>query len=122
MRRQQQMVDPQTLIPMPAPRLVVPEGVSVRLRVECAVCVGQTEIEERSEPRARLGPAESIVTEADRREAIQQAVRDASPGDVVLIAGKGHEKYQEIGGRKLAFDDIAVAREALEARRVKSRA
>jgi UDP-N-acetylmuramoyl-L-alanyl-D-glutamate--2,6-diaminopimelate ligase len=64
----------------------------------------------------------SIVTEADRREAILQAVRDASPGDVVLIAGKGHEKYQEIGGRKLAFDDIEVAREALEARRVRSRA
>ena len=64
----------------------------------------------------------SIVTEVDRREAILQAVRGASPGDVVLIAGKGHEKYQEIGGRRLAFDDIEVAREALEARRVKSRA
>jgi UDP-N-acetylmuramoyl-L-alanyl-D-glutamate--2,6-diaminopimelate ligase len=64
----------------------------------------------------------SIVTEVDRREAILQAVRGASPGDVVLIAGKGHEKYQEIGGRRLVFDDIDVAREALEARRVKSRA
>ena len=41
---------------------------------------------------------------------------------MVLIAGKGHEKYQEIGGRTLPFDDVAVAREALEARRVKSRA
>ena len=49
-------------------------------------------------------------------------MRGASPGDVVLIAGKGHEKYQEIGGRRQAFDDIEVAREALEARRVKSRA
>jgi UDP-N-acetylmuramoyl-L-alanyl-D-glutamate--2,6-diaminopimelate ligase len=64
----------------------------------------------------------SIVTAVDRREAILQAVRGASPGDVVLIAGKGHEKYQEIGGRRLAFDDIEVAQEALEARRVKSRA
>jgi len=64
----------------------------------------------------------SIVTEVDRRDAILQAVSGASPGDVVLIAGKGHEKYQEIGGRRLAFDDIEVAREALEARRVKSRA
>ena len=64
----------------------------------------------------------SIVTEADRREAIRQAVRGAGSGDVVLIAGKGHEKYQEIGGRRLTFDDIEVAREALEARRVKSRA
>jgi UDP-N-acetylmuramyl tripeptide synthase len=64
----------------------------------------------------------SIVTEVDRRGAILQAVHGASPGDVVLIAGKGHEKYQEIGGRRLAFDDIDVALEALEARRVKSRA
>jgi UDP-N-acetylmuramoyl-L-alanyl-D-glutamate--2,6-diaminopimelate ligase len=64
----------------------------------------------------------SIVTEVDRREAILQAVRGAAPGDVVLIAGKGHEKYQEIAGRQLPFDDIEVAREGLAARRVKSRA
>jgi UDP-N-acetylmuramoyl-L-alanyl-D-glutamate--2,6-diaminopimelate ligase len=64
----------------------------------------------------------SVVAEVDRREAILQAVRNAGPGDVVLIAGKGHEKYQEIAGRRIPFDDIAVAREALEARRVKSRA
>ena len=64
----------------------------------------------------------SIVTEVDRREAILQAVRNAGAGDVVLIAGKGHEKYQEVGGRRLPFDDIEVAREALEARRMKSRA
>ena len=64
----------------------------------------------------------SVVTEVDRREAILQAVRDAGAGDVVLIAGKGHEKYQEVAGRRLPFDDIEVAREALEARRVKSRA
>jgi UDP-N-acetylmuramoyl-L-alanyl-D-glutamate--2,6-diaminopimelate ligase len=38
----------------------------------------------------------------------------------VLVAGKGHEKYQEIGGQTLAFDDIEVAHEALEARRLKS--
>jgi UDP-N-acetylmuramoyl-L-alanyl-D-glutamate--2,6-diaminopimelate ligase len=62
----------------------------------------------------------SIVTEVDRREAILQAVRGAGAGDVVLIAGKGHEKYQEIAGRRFAFDDIEVAREALEARRVNS--
>ena len=57
----------------------------------------------------------------DRREAIERAVRRAGAGDVVLIAGKGHEKYQEVGGRVLPFDDVAVAREALEARRLKSR-
>jgi UDP-N-acetylmuramoyl-L-alanyl-D-glutamate--2,6-diaminopimelate ligase len=40
---------------------------------------------------------------------------------MVLIAGKGHEKYQEIAGKVHAFDDVAIAREALGARRVRSR-
>jgi UDP-N-acetylmuramoyl-L-alanyl-D-glutamate--2,6-diaminopimelate ligase len=62
-----------------------------------------------------------LLTVLDRRQAIGEAVRRAQAGDVVLIAGKGHEKYQEIGGTKVAFDDVAVAQEALEARRVKSR-
>jgi UDP-N-acetylmuramyl tripeptide synthase len=63
-----------------------------------------------------------VVTVTDRRDAIMQAIGSAGAEDVVLIAGKGHEKYQEVGGRRLAFDDIEVAREALEARRLKSRA
>jgi len=58
-----------------------------------------------------------VLTIADRREAIVYAVTHASAGDLVLLAGKGHEKYQDIGGRLLPFDDVAVAREALEARR-----
>jgi UDP-N-acetylmuramoyl-L-alanyl-D-glutamate--2,6-diaminopimelate ligase len=58
-----------------------------------------------------------VLAVVDRRDAIQYAVSHASAGDLVLVAGKGHEKYQEIGGRLLPFDDVAVAREALEARR-----
>ena len=55
--------------------------------------------------------AEAIV---ERREAIGSAIELARPGDVVVIAGKGHEQGQEFaGGRKLPFDDVAVAREAL---------
>jgi UDP-N-acetylmuramoyl-L-alanyl-D-glutamate--2,6-diaminopimelate ligase len=50
---------------------------------------------------------------ADRREAIGVAVRLAQPGDMVLIAGKGHEDYQIIGTRKFHFDDREVAREAI---------
>ena len=53
---------------------------------------------------------------ADRAEAIAAAVAEASPGDVILIAGKGHEDYQIVGDDKLPFDDRAVARQALEAR------
>jgi UDP-N-acetylmuramoyl-L-alanyl-D-glutamate--2,6-diaminopimelate ligase len=58
-----------------------------------------------------------VLTVLDRREAILRAVSLAAPGDLVLIAGKGHEKYQEAGGTTVPFDDVTVAREALEARR-----
>jgi UDP-N-acetylmuramoyl-L-alanyl-D-glutamate--2,6-diaminopimelate ligase len=56
----------------------------------------------------------------ERRDAIERAVREARPGDVVLIAGKGHEQYQEIGERVLPFDDVSVARDALTRRRTNS--
>ncbi|HZR24204.1 MAG TPA: cyanophycin synthetase, partial [Vicinamibacterales bacterium] len=58
-----------------------------------------------------------ILTIADRRAAITRAVELARPGDLVLIAGKGHEKYQVIGDKTLPFDDVAVARDALTKRR-----
>ncbi|QMW22380.1 UDP-N-acetylmuramoyl-L-alanyl-D-glutamate--2,6-diaminopimelate ligase [Sandaracinobacteroides saxicola] len=50
----------------------------------------------------------------DRRAAITAAVRMAGPGDVVLIAGKGHEQGQIVAGRTLPFDDVSVAREAAQ--------
>ncbi|HEX5706880.1 MAG TPA: UDP-N-acetylmuramoyl-L-alanyl-D-glutamate--2,6-diaminopimelate ligase [Pyrinomonadaceae bacterium] len=53
---------------------------------------------------------------ADRRDAIRRAVGEAAPGDVVLIAGKGHEDYQIIGREVFHFDDREVAREALNER------
>jgi UDP-N-acetylmuramoyl-L-alanyl-D-glutamate--2,6-diaminopimelate ligase len=51
---------------------------------------------------------------ADRREAIGAAIRLARPGDIVLIAGKGHEDYQILGTKKVHFDDREVAREAIQ--------
>jgi UDP-N-acetylmuramoyl-L-alanyl-D-glutamate--2,6-diaminopimelate ligase len=54
---------------------------------------------------------------ADRRAAIEAAVREAKSGDTVLIAGKGHEDYQIVGTTRLHFDDREVARAALAARR-----
>ena len=50
----------------------------------------------------------------DRREAFQYALKLASEGDTVLLAGKGHEPYQIIGSQTLPFDDRAVARELLD--------
>ena len=51
------------------------------------------------------GGAGSVQTEADRRKAIRLALAEARPGDVVLIAGKGHETYQVVGDTKHHFDD-----------------
>ncbi|GAP67164.1 UDP-N-acetylmuramyl-tripeptide synthetase [Mizugakiibacter sediminis] len=59
---------------------------------------------------------ERARVERDRAAAIARAVREAQPGDVVLIAGKGHETYQEVAGSKRPFDDLAEAKRALEAR------
>jgi UDP-N-acetylmuramoyl-L-alanyl-D-glutamate--2,6-diaminopimelate ligase len=56
----------------------------------------------------------------DRREAIEKAIAVARPGDMVLLAGKGHEKYQIVGDEHLPFDDVAIARELLGRRRTNS--
>jgi UDP-N-acetylmuramyl-tripeptide synthetase len=55
---------------------------------------------------------------ADRTEAIRRAIELAQPRDIVLIAGKGHENYQEFADHTVPFDDIQVARRALEDRPV----
>jgi UDP-N-acetylmuramoyl-L-alanyl-D-glutamate--2,6-diaminopimelate ligase len=54
-----------------------------------------------------------VSTEIDRRLAIQLALKSARSGDIVVIAGKGHEKYQTIGNDVLPFDDVATVREIL---------
>lgn len=69
-----------------------------------------------NEMRTGIGPMEQhrVFVNVDRREAVRQAVGMAKPGDVVLLAGKGHETYQEIAGVKHPFDDVAVLKETLE--------
>jgi UDP-N-acetylmuramoyl-L-alanyl-D-glutamate--2,6-diaminopimelate ligase len=54
-----------------------------------------------------------IVVEPDRQRAIALAIAEALPGDLVLLAGKGHEKTQTIGDRVIPFDDVAIARQIL---------
>jgi len=63
----------------------------------------------------------AVIEMADRRQAIERAIKEARPGDLVLIAGKGHEKYQVIGDRTIPFDDVDVAGSALARRRTGSR-
>ena len=67
--------------------------------------------------RAGLDPVQmrKVTANADRAEAIRTACMQAAPGDVILVAGKGHEKYQEIAGEKHPFDDVAVLAESLAA-------
>jgi UDP-N-acetylmuramoyl-L-alanyl-D-glutamate--2,6-diaminopimelate ligase len=74
-----------------------------------------------AEPGAPKRPTTPFIVNADRRRAIEYAIRMAKPGDLVIIAGKGHEKYQIIGDRTLPFDDVEVARAALGQRRAASR-
>lgn len=63
---------------------------------------------------AAAGSGARVEAELDRREAIERAVAEAGRGDIVVIAGKGHEQGQEFAdGRKIPFDDATVAREAL---------
>jgi UDP-N-acetylmuramoyl-L-alanyl-D-glutamate--2,6-diaminopimelate ligase len=63
-------------------------------------------------PGAEAGGG-AYVVEPDRRAAIGRAIREATSGDVIVIAGKGHETVQEIGDERVAFDDREIARAAL---------
>ena len=65
----------------------------------------------------RAGSSARYVVELDRAAAIAQAIAEAAPGDVVILAGKGHEDYQIVGTEKRHFDDREEARKALGARR-----
>ncbi|MAY02291.1 MAG: UDP-N-acetylmuramoyl-L-alanyl-D-glutamate--2,6-diaminopimelate ligase [Gammaproteobacteria bacterium] len=58
----------------------------------------------------------NVIVESDRATAIDYAVNHASEGDVVLIAGKGHEEYQDVGGNRMMFSDVKQARVSLSKR------
>jgi UDP-N-acetylmuramoyl-L-alanyl-D-glutamate--2,6-diaminopimelate ligase len=71
---------------------------------------------------AGLKHASKAIVITDRAQAIAQTVQNARAQDVVLVAGKGHEDYQEISGVKHPFSDVQQAREALQHRAEKGRA
>ena len=62
------------------------------------------------------GICRNAIVDADRRAAIERAISDSEEGDVVLLAGKGHENYQIIGTEKRHFDDVEEATRAIQAR------
>jgi UDP-N-acetylmuramoyl-L-alanyl-D-glutamate--2,6-diaminopimelate ligase len=62
------------------------------------------------------GTPATVIVESDRRHAIELAIAQAQPGDLVLLAGKGHEKTQTIGERVIPFDDVAIAQRVLRER------
>jgi UDP-N-acetylmuramoyl-L-alanyl-D-glutamate--2,6-diaminopimelate ligase len=59
---------------------------------------------------------ENVKSITDRKEAIQKAIEDATGDEIILIAGKGHEDYQEVNGERHHFDDREIAREFLTAK------
>jgi UDP-N-acetylmuramoyl-L-alanyl-D-glutamate--2,6-diaminopimelate ligase len=71
-------------------------------------------------PDTRRDSSQSLLAIVDRRAAVAKAIELARAGDLVLLAGKGHEQYQVIGDEVVPFDDAAVAREALARRRTNS--
>jgi UDP-N-acetylmuramoyl-L-alanyl-D-glutamate--2,6-diaminopimelate ligase len=62
------------------------------------------------------GIEKSVFVDVDRRHAIEKIIQDAEDGDIVLIAGKGHENYQIIGANKTHFDDREEAQRVLKSR------
>ena len=60
-----------------------------------------------------LGAGRRAETEVDRAAAIERAIGEARPGDVVVVAGKGHERGQDFGARTVPFDDREVSTEIL---------
>jgi len=69
-----------------------------------------------AEIMAGFSQPQAVRVRRDRAQAIALAVAEAVPGDTVLIAGKGHEAYQEFAGERRAFDDAQVAKQCLEQR------
>lgn len=99
-----------------------PMGAAVAVGADVAIVTNDNPRSEAPEAIAEavvagLGDADAYEVELDRAKAIAMAIERAASGDVVLVAGKGHEPYQIIGDRTLAFDDRVAVREALRRRR-----
>jgi len=101
------------------PRSEDPNRIIEEITRGVAVPAERTRPAESREGQPKYTPPKATAHMAivDRKVAIERAISIAQPDDVVLLAGKGHEKYQVIGEREIPFDDVAIAREALAKRR-----
>ncbi|MCJ7615478.1 MAG: UDP-N-acetylmuramoyl-L-alanyl-D-glutamate--2,6-diaminopimelate ligase, partial [Desulfobacterales bacterium] len=100
-----------TIITSDNPRTEDPMGIISRI-IEG---IKQTPSKEHTLSELAKGIQEKgYVIEPDRRKAIKLSIASAGPGDIILIAGKGHETYQLIGGETFPFDDRDEARKALQ--------
>jgi UDP-N-acetylmuramoyl-L-alanyl-D-glutamate--2,6-diaminopimelate ligase len=88
-------------------------AVARRLADRAIVTTDNSRSEDPAAIAAEIAGDTEMEIELDRRRAIGLAVSAARPGDVVVIAGKGHEQGQQFADRTLPFDDRSVAREAL---------
>lgn len=91
-----------------------------RVAARLADCVYVTDDNPRGEPpaeirRAILAAAPDAIEIGDRRQAIAAAIAELAPGDMLVIAGKGHETRQIVGAETYPFDDAAIARELADA-------
>jgi UDP-N-acetylmuramoyl-L-alanyl-D-glutamate--2,6-diaminopimelate ligase len=103
------------------PRSEDPEQIIAEIMAGVARAQGAAEGAATTNGDAAAGGAVAVRSVADRAVAIDEAIAQAQPGDVLVIAGKGHEQGQEFaGGRKEQFDDVAVARKALRLRRTRA--
>ena len=64
---------------------------------------------------AGMTASSAVIVEQDRRRAIAAVIAAGRPGDLILLAGKGHESYQQVGDEKFPFDDVRVVEEVLAA-------
>jgi UDP-N-acetylmuramoyl-L-alanyl-D-glutamate--2,6-diaminopimelate ligase len=101
------------------PRTEDPNRIIEEITRGVAVPAERTRPAEAREGQPKYTPPKATAHLAivDRKLAIERAIELARTEDVVLVAGKGHEKYQVIGEREIPFDDVAVARQALARRR-----
>lgn len=101
------------------PRGEDPAEIIEEIKRGVAVPADRTRPAESREGQPKYAPPKATAHMAivDRGLAIERAIGLARPRDVVVLAGKGHERYQVIGDREIPFDDAAVAREALARRR-----